>query len=111
MAAQNDSPHATGDDGSATFNARIQQAIRNQLLAANAHAEAMQLAWDSKGDLDRLREELLDTEDLFKDPKLTAQSMAPGASPRIYKEAYAHALRKAIEIIGGDVEPAGEVPT
>ena len=82
-----------------TFSERIQFALRREALMANAKVDAINFAWECKSDLEKLRQEIQDSEELIADPELASTTMAPTASPRIYRESYLEGLKRAVEIV------------
>jgi hypothetical protein len=51
------------------------------------------------GDLDQLREQIQEIEELMTDPDMLKGPMAPGNGPRIYREGYLEGLKEAINVI------------
>ena len=79
--------------------AEAQRLLWRQRLAAGARQEAWNFVVQCDWSLDELRLQLADKEESRWDPSLQDNQMAPGASPRIFIDAYITALKEAIEII------------
>lgn len=82
-----------------SFSEKIQFALRREAMMANARVDAINFAWECKGDLEKLRQEIEETEELMGDPELASTTMAPAASPRIYRESYLEGLKRAVDIV------------
>ena len=79
--------------------AEAQRLLWRQRLAAGARQEAWNFVVQCDWSLDELRLQLADKEESRCDPSLQDNQMAPGASPRIFIDAYIATLNEAIEII------------
>ena len=82
-----------------SFSKRIEMVLRREALLASGRKDAIQFAWDCKGDLPALKAEVQETEELISAPERTKKDMAPGTTPRIYREAYLAGLKDVIDII------------
>ena len=80
---------------------RLEYALRREEWLAEGRLNAFQFAIACQGDLKRILDEIRAREEAIAE--LAAEypngPMAPGASPRIYRDAYLTALREAAEIV------------
>ena len=76
-----------------------QKRLRFQQLTAGGKRVAWSFVVQCDWNLDEVREQLTDKEESRWDPQLQDSQMAPGASPRIFIDAYIATLKEAIEII------------
>ncbi len=83
-----------------------------QRLEAGAHQEAWTFVVQHTWNLEAIKEQLADKEEFRAWPSIQSSQMAPGASPRIFVDAYIATLKEAIEIIEIQlVEPADKTLT
>ncbi len=76
-----------------------QKETRRRKIAANGQQEAWNFVVESTWNLATLRERLADEEETRSYPRFQSGSMAPGASPRIFTDAFIIVLYEAIAII------------
>ena len=76
-----------------------QKLLWRQRLEAGARQEAWTFVAQQDWNLERIREEWAEREDIRARGSAENWHMAPGASPRIFIDAYITALKEAIEII------------
>jgi hypothetical protein len=72
-------------------------AIFQALSAAGGRYEAFEFVMKSRGDLQVIKREIQEQEDLIV--ALKNGPMKPGASPRLHKDAYISGLKEAIRLI------------
>jgi hypothetical protein len=89
-----------------------QKLLRFQQLSAGGRREAWIFVVQCDWNLNEIQEQLADKEESRWDSQLQDNQMAPGASPRIFIDAYIATLKEAIEIIEIQlVEPADKALT
>ena len=89
-----------------------QKQFWRQSLEAGAHQVAWTFVVEHDWNLEQLREELAEYEDMRNQPITEHSPMKPGNSPRIFADAYIATLKEAIEIIEiQSVEPADKALT
>ncbi len=76
-----------------------QKVLRFQQLSAGGKREAWSFVVQNDWNLEVIKEQLADKESFRVRPSIQDSQMAPGASPRIFIDAYIAALKEAIEII------------
>ncbi len=76
-----------------------QKLLRFQQLSAGGKREAWSFVVQKDWNLEFAKEQLADKEEFRAWPSIQDSQMAPGASPRIFVDAYIPALKEAIEII------------
>ena len=76
-----------------------QKQLRYQKISANGRCEAWTFVVETNWDIEKIRTKLADKEESRDYPRFQSGSMAPGASPRIFIDAYIATLKEAIEII------------
>ena len=76
-----------------------QKLLWRQRLEAGARQEAWTFVAQQEWNLEHIREELAEREDIRARGSAENWHMAPGASPRIFIDAYIATLNEAIEII------------
>ena len=76
-----------------------QKQVRYQKISANGRCEAWNFVVESSWDRGAIQAKLADKEESRDYPHFQNRSMAPGASPRIFIDAYIATLNEAIEII------------
>lgn len=77
----------------------IRRALRKEVGLAQGRLEALEFVWDCAADLVKIREKIAELEELLFDPNRAKGSMAPGASPRVYREGYLAGLKAAVDMI------------
>ena len=77
----------------------IKSALLRPTLLISGRYDAFQLAWKLDANLEALKKELAETEELLNDPDLRDGRMKPGASPRTYREGYLAGLQEVITLI------------
>lgn len=75
----------------------IEAALFRALSSAQGRHDALQFAWDCGADTVRLSTEIHEQQELVI--SLQDGPMAPGASPRIYKDEYLQALREVLNMV------------
>ena len=69
-------------------------------LLAEGRQTAFRFVWDNACDAPRILAEISDSEDMIANPDM-AGPMAPGASPRVFKDGYLAGLKDAVSLITG----------
>jgi hypothetical protein len=79
----------------------IVSALRQAMFFAEGRYSAFVFASDCKGDIAQLEAEIREAENSIAEglSRTPQGSMAPGMSPRIYKDGYLAGLREAIQMI------------
>jgi len=72
-------------------------AIFRILSAAGGRHEGFQFVMQHQGDVNQIEAEIQEREELIAE--LQPGPMSPGATPRIYRDAYLAALREALNLI------------
>ena len=86
-----------------------QKQLRYQKITANGRREAWTFIVESGWDKSAIQAKLVDKEESRAYAPCQTGSMAPGASPRIFIDAYIATLKEAIEII--EVQQVDAAPT
>ncbi len=76
-----------------------QRETRRRKITANGQQDAWNFVVETGWNLLALRERLADEEETRSYPRFQTGSMAPGASPRIFTDAFIATLKEAIAII------------
>ena len=77
----------------------MQKGNRHRKITANGQQDAWNFVVESGWNLSALRKRLIDEEDTRNYPRFQTGSMAPGASPRIFTDAFIATLKEVIAII------------
>ncbi len=77
----------------------MQKETRHRKITANGQQDAWNFVVESGWNLSALRKRLIDEEDTRNYPRFQTGSMAPGASPRIFTDAFIATLKEVIAII------------
>lgn len=77
-----------------------ENAIFRALSAAGGTFEGFQFVMQHQGDIYQIEAEIQECEELINE--LQPGPMSPGATPRVYRDAYLAALREALNLIKGD---------
>ena len=90
----------------------VQKTLRFQQLTAGGHRVGWTFVVDHDWNLEQIRAELAEYEDIRSQPITKNSPMTPGHSPRIFADAYIATLKEAIEIIEiQQVEPVATLPS
>ncbi len=88
---------------------QFQKQLRYQKISANGRHEAWTFIVESSWDKSTIQAKLASKEESRAYAPFQTGSMAPGASPRIFIDAYIATLKEAIEII--EVQQVDAAPT
>ncbi len=78
---------------------RLLGALNREMLLAGGRSAAFVCAWMCRGELVQLKRQVQETKRRMSDPDLLKGPMAPGMSPRIFRDGYLAGLQDAIGFV------------